>query len=260
LKRQRIFERWGWERTNDRNHFVVQRHYLRSLAFVLTSTGMGLTILSASKWLDPKFQNYDAKMVSDVLKFSPFSKSLSLRISGAYGLSAVSRMRRLEALYIDCNMAGPLDLSGQTKLTSLGASSSEINKISGLKHLPKLKYVHARGATKAWLNSLPESVEILFHTGKIMPGVNFSSLVNLRRLGIDHARVLDFELLPTSDSLSELDLTRIGEFKNSEQLLLRFPNLRTLNVSDIRRTDFDEIVPVLSGITINIWDGLREDT
>jgi len=258
LKIQRIFERWGWERTNDRNHFVVQRHYLRSLAFILTSTGMGLTILSASKWLDPKYQNYDAKMVGDVLKFTPFSKSLSLRISGTYDLSAVSRMRRLEALYIDCVLATPINLARQTRLTSLGASSSEINKIIGLEHLPQLKYVHARGATKSWLNSLPKSVEIIFHRGRIVSGVNFSSLVNLRRLGIDNARVLDFALLPSSDSLSELDLTRIGEFKNSEQLMLRFPNLMTVNVSEIRRTDFDEIVSALSGITINIWDGLRE--
>ena len=201
-----------------------------------TMLGFGATLLP-SQFVVKKHSWYqvDEKKIcgnfDKNLKALKLAKSLDIRTSlSGLDLAVITEFRSLRSLRLKVNLDRELDLANLRDLEMLYGELPSLQKITGLRELPKLKFIAVSQLKKAWFDSLPNSVERLFLTGALNQSIDLSRLPNLNHLGIANARSVDFAKYSwVAPKIVELDLTSVSTLVNADKLRELTPNLKTVN-------------------------------
>jgi len=241
---------WLFEQRQGHLHFIAKRPYLAPFVLLLTSFGVGLTVMGWP-WAKGHSLNArrEAKSAEFLLRWAPLVTTLEVRHSWIhFDFRVVRKRSRLRGLYFFSGVFAFTDFSRLSSLELLASNSSSIRKIVGLGALPNLREIHCVNPGITWLRALPTSIEVLFHSGKFPSNLDLSRFSDLKRLGLDSLKTLDISTLPSAPSVVELDLSRVGKLDNLSSLEEKFPNLKTLNIGEVLRSDYDQAVEVLKGL------------
>jgi hypothetical protein len=250
---------FGFESRQGRTHFVAKRRYLAGLVFLLTTFGYGLTILKP--WdidevgIHPKRYARNAHFL---LKCAPFVRNIEIRISWMDLDFSKIPSRHLRGIHFMTGVEGQPDISRFQNLEVLASPYDDIRKIQGIENLHKLRHVQCQKPGLRWLQKLPNSLQILDHSGLIPINLDLNRLLELKEMSVTSLRVLDIATMPQSDSLEQLIIAGVQEIRNISALKSRYPNLRSLALEKAPHSSCVEAQKRFPDLKIEVWDGLND--
>jgi hypothetical protein len=243
-----MYNNIGFEIRDGKKHVVAKSRIYSPVVFLLTTFGLGLTILK--KFGPGRIPKSYERTTKRLLACSPFVKAVQVRISHMNLDFEQIPHRKLESLFFMTGVAGEPDMSRFQKLRVVASPYKEINKLRGLGALPNLQLVSCRNPGVRWLSSLPESLEEIYHDGPLPKTWDLSKYPKLRIVGVFTAKEFDARLMPSSNSVKILDLREIGELSNLPLLKQVLPNLEALYVDEMNRVDYELLVSKLPTVKV----------
>ncbi len=255
----RVERNFGFESRQGGTHFVAKRRYLAGLVFLFTTFGYGLTILEP--WdiyeVGVDRRRY-VRNTHFLLKFAPFVRTLEVRISWMDLDFSRVPSRFLKGIHFMCRVEGNPDISRFQHLEVLASPYDDIRMLTGIENLRKLKHVQCHKPGLRWLQKLPNSLQILDHSGSLPINLDLNRLLELKEMSVTSFRVLDVATMPQSDSLEKLVIAGITEIRNVSALKSRYPNLRTLTFERVPSHAYEEAVSLFPDLEIPVWGRLSD--
>jgi hypothetical protein len=255
----RVDRNFGFESRQNRTHFVAKRRYLGGFVFFFTTIGFGLTVLEP--WDIHEVGVDRRRYVRNtyfLLKFAPFVRTLEIRISWMDLDFSKIPFRHLKGIHFMTGVEGEPDISRFQNLEVLASPYSDIRKLQGLENLCKLRHVQCQKPGLRWLQKLPNSVQILDHSGSLPTNLDLNRLEALNELSVSSFRVLDVATMPQSDSIKQLIIAGVGEIHNMSELRSRYPNLSALTLEKAPRSAYVEAQKRFPDLKIEVWDRLND--
>lgn len=246
-KTLRLDTKMWFEVRHSRLHLALVQPLPGWMLRLATGVGLGISFVPESEFVYATVRPVDSIRLEvqggldRILASTPRLKSLEVRSRLDLDYSNLRNHTKLKSFYSRGGFSVAADWSSLQRLLMVGAMSESIALVQGLGKLSRLQVLHVASPKHSWMDLLPQSLITIYARGRSALSYPYARFGNLRKLGFADIHVLDVSKLLPNVSVETLDLANIRLVENLDELLLKYPGLKSVNHSAIDSSTFDKL-------------------